>query len=528
MTDNAKFGVTRGKATLNRRQFVAASAAVAASALPLAVAPRAAYAAPRRGGHFRFGVGAGETGDTLDPLTGLHNSFTQFTAPSLHNCLTEIDNEGQLQPELATGWDASSDLKTWTIKLRRGVEFHNGKTMTAEDVVASINYHRGLDSKSTVKTIVDQIADVRADGPDTVVFTLAGGNADFAFILSDFRLPVMPSSGGTVDASGVGCGGYVLKRFEPGVRVELERHANYWKSDRAWFDTIEIASITDTGARTNAVVTGEFDAIDRVDLKTVDRLEALADINVVSVTGTQHYTIPMRADTAPFDDNDVRLALKYALDREALLNTILRGYGQVGNDHPIGPSNRYFAADMAQREYDPDRARHHLKKSGRSDLTVQLFASEAAFAGCVDAAVLYQEGARAAGIEIDVVREPVDGYWSNTWMQKPWSFSYWGGRPTEDWMFTTVYAAEASMNEGFWQHERFNALLQEARVTPDGPNRAEMYAELQQIVRDEGSSVIPLFANYVNAFSTSVGHDRMAANWDLDGFRGLERWWFQA
>ena len=140
--------------------------------------------------------------------------------------------------------------------------------------------------------------------------------------------------------------------------------------------------------------------------------------------------------------------------------------------------------------------------------------------------MLYQETARPCGIELNVVREPADGYWSNVWMKKPWSFSYWGGRPTEDWMFSSVYAADASMNEAQWQNTRFNTLLKDARVELDEAKRAGMYAEMQAIVRDDGGSVIPLFANYVNAMSAKVAHGKVAANWDLDGFRAAERWWF--
>ena len=188
----------------------------------------------------------------------------------------------------------------------------------------------------------------------------------------------------------------------------------------------------------------------------------------------------MRTDTAPFDNNDVRLALKYALDREALLKTVLRGHGAVGNDHPISPANYYHASELPQRTYDPDKAKFHLKKAGLTSLSVDLSAADAAFAGAVDAAVLYREHAAVAGIEINVVREPNDGYWSNVWMNKPWGMCYWGGRPTEDWMFSTSYAAGASWNDSFWNHERFNKLLLLARAELDETHlRREMYVEMQ-------------------------------------------------
>jgi peptide/nickel transport system substrate-binding protein len=287
-----------------------------------------------------------------------------------------------------------------------------------------------------------------------------------------------------------------------------------------------VLSIIDPVARTNALTTGEVDAIDKVDLKTAHLLARNKKVRIEEVSGTQHFTFAMRTDTDPFTDNNVRLALKYALDREALVKTILRGHGVVGNDHPIGQSNRYHAKDLPQRKYDPDKAKFYLKKAGLSSLKVDLSAADAAFAGAVDAAVLYKEHAAKTGIEINVVREPNDGYWSNVWLKKPWCAVYWGGRPTEDWMFSTAYAAGVPWNDSYWKHDRFNELLVAARAELDDAKRRQQYYEMQKIVSDEGGVVVPMFANYVMALSNKVAHDKMGANWALDGFRCIERWWF--
>jgi len=234
----------------------------------------------------------------------------------------------------------------------------------------------------------------------------------------------------------------------------------------------------------------------------------------------------MLMDVPPFDNNHVRLALKLGLDREQMLKTVLRGHGALGNDHPISTANRYHA-DLAQRHYDPDRAKWHLKQAGMSSVKVSLSAADAAFAGAVDAAVLYKENAAKAGIDINVVREPDDGYWSDVWLKKAWCAVYWGGRPTEDWMFSTAYARGVPWNDTHFDHARFNELLVAARTELDEFKRGAMYAEMQRIVRDEGGVVVPLFANYVVAMSDKVKHDKqIAANWDLDGFKCVERWWF--
>jgi peptide/nickel transport system substrate-binding protein len=268
--------------------------------------------------------------------------------------------------------------------------------------------------------------------------------------------------------------------------------------------------------------------MDRCDLKTVHLLEKNPGISVKEVTGGAHYTAPMRTDMTPFDNNDVRLALKFGLDREALLKTVLRGHGKVGNDHPIGPAYQYYAAELPQREYDPDKAKFHLKKAGLSKLKVQLSAADAAFAGAVDAAVLYKEYAANADIDIEVIREPDDGYWSNVWMKKGWCLCYWNGRSTEDWMFATAYADGAAWNDTYWKHEKFNKLLVEARSELNQAKRREMYVEMQRIVRDEGGTVVPLFNNYVFAATNKLKHGTLQGNRDMDGQKLCERWWFDS
>ncbi|MCK5275188.1 MAG: ABC transporter substrate-binding protein [Alphaproteobacteria bacterium] len=518
---------TRKLTGFTRREVLASGAAAGAMAAGLSIAPGIARAAPKKGGTLRLGIGHGSTTDTHDPATWT-DLYMQVVGNASYNYLTEVSNSGELVPELAQSWDVSPDAKVWTFKLRKGVEFHNGKTLDSGDVIASINHHLGEDSKSAAKAILDPIAEVKADGKDTVVFTMKTGNADFPFILSDYHIGIMPAKDGKLidPMSGVGCGGYTIENFEPGVRTTLKRNPNYWKTDRAHFDSAEVLSITDVTARTNALTTGEIDAMDKVDLKTAHLLARSKKVRLEETSGTQHYTAAMRTDTAPFDNNDVRLALNYAVDREALLQSVLRGHGVLGNDHPIGRAQPFYAKDLEQRVYDPDKAKFHLKQAGLSNITVDLSASDAAFAGAVDAAVLYKEHAAKAGIDINVVREPNDGYWSNVWLKKPFCAVYWGGRPTEDWMFSTAYAEGVPWNDTFWKHDRFNELLVVARGELDSSKRRGMYFEMQKIVNEEGGVIIPMFANYVMGLSNKVAHDKMGANWAMDGFRAIERWWF--
>lgn len=507
---------------LDRRDFMKTAAV---GALVAGTGFKAQAATPKKGGTLRFGTGHGSTSDTMDPAIW-ENDFVIGQAYAYSNYLTVINANNELEGEIAETFEGKPGAAEWVLKIRKGVEFHNGKTLTPDDVVASINYHRGDESKSAAKGLVNQITDIKVDG-DNVVFSLSGGNADFPYILSDYHLVVLPSSEGKIDPfNKIGCGAYVIDTFDPGVRGEYSKHKNYWKSDAGHFDKLQRLVIADTSARTNALLSGEIDAMDRVDLKTARLMKKNKDVVIEQTNGAQHYTMPMLSDVAPFDNVDVRRALKFAINREEMVQKILFGYGTVGNDHPIGQATPFYAKGLEQTQYDPDKAKFHLKQAGLTELSVQLHMADAAFAGAVDAGVLYSETAKNCGINIEVVREPNDGYWSNVWMAKPFCGSYWGGRPTVDWMLSQAYTSEAEWNESHWRNPAFDKILVEARAELDVTKRAAMYFDLQKMLRDDGGSVIPMFSSYVFARSTKLEHGPMASNWDMDGHRFTERWWF--
>jgi len=208
-----------------------------------------------------------------------------------------------------------------------------------------------------------------------------------------------------------------------------------------------------------------------------------------------------------------------------MVDKILLGHGQVGNDTPIGPANQFFASDMEQLTYDPDKAKFYLKEAGLDSLSVDLSASNAAFEGAVDAAQLFQASGSAAGININVVQEPADGYWSNVWLKKPFCACYWSGRATEDWMFSTSYEAGVPWNDSYWDNARFQELLYAARAELDSDKRREQYGEMQQILRDDGGVLIPMFANYVQAVNNRISSPDTIGNlWQMDNARMAERW----
>ena len=517
---------------INRRRFIMSALATGVT-LPtaLSLAGRAEAMTPKSGGFFRMAAGYGSTTDNLDPSTS-ENGFSQNIIYARGNHLTEVSNTGELIGELAETMTPENAAKTWVFDLRQGVEFHNGKTMTSDDVIATFNYHRGEDSKSAAKGLLSAVTDIRKDGDNRVIFELETGNADFGFIVSDYHLMIMPSEGGEITDpnSGIGTGGYVLDAYEPGVRGKFTRNPNYWKEGKAHFDEYEILSILDVTARQNAVMNGDVHYADSIDPKTVALMQRVPTLDILEVTGTQHYTFPMRLNVEPFGNYDLRMALKFAIKRQELVDKILLGHGAAGNDVPVSSAMPYLNTELPVHEFDADKARFHYEKSGHSG-PIQLSAADAAFAGAVDAAQLIAASAAEAGIEIEVVREPSDGYWSNVWNKKGWCACYWGGRPTQDWMYSAAYTADTEWNDTAWKGtesaDRFNEVVVAARSETDQAKRQDLYWEAQRLLQDDGGAVVAMWANFIAAHSKDLANEgNVAANWENDGNKIMERWWF--
>jgi peptide/nickel transport system substrate-binding protein len=518
------------KGRISRREFMGRAAALGVTtALATTLLSREGIGAePKKGGSAKFGLAHGATTDTMDPGNYLDTGTQVPFWGSMSNSLTEVDAKGNIVGDLVETMEPSDDTKTWAFKLRKGLTFHNGKDVTANDVVASFRHHMGKDSKSAAKSLLESVSDIKADGKETTIFTLSGPNADFPYIVSDYHIPIMPAKDdGTADwDSKVRTGPFVFESWEPGVRAKLKRNPNYHKEGKPYFDDVEFLSIGDVVARNNALISGEVHWIGRPDLKTLSLLQRNPDVAISEVTGYGHYVFPMNVTIAPFDNVDVRTALKWAINREDIAKKVFLGHAAPGNDNPIAPTVKYAIDPQPKYVYDPEKAKFHLKKAGLSTLKVDLSAADAAFNGCVDAAVLYQEHAKAAGIEINVVREPNDGYWDNVWLKKPWCAGYWSGRPTIDWMVTTVYAKGAAWNETHWENARFNELLVAARGEIDDKKRGTMYAEMQQLIHDDGGVIVLVFNNYVEAATKKLAHGDIAPNWEADGLKIAERWWF--
>jgi peptide/nickel transport system substrate-binding protein len=510
---------------VSRREFMGRVAALSATTAFLASLPAgAARAAPRRGGTLRIGCSGGSTTDSMDPVSitdtvGIQENFMTY------GYLVETNRERKAIPDLAESWEPGIDAKKWIFNLRRGVEFHNGKTLDAEDVVYSINRNRAKNSKSASAPIVKQISDIKADDKYRIVVSLDRGNADVPYIFAGFNLGIVPK-GFNDWANPVGTGPYMMKHYEPGVRSVHARNPNFWKSDRAWFDSVELTVINDSTARLNALLSGKVDVMNEVDRRVAKKFQNSPGYSIVQTPGSAHITFPMNCMDPPFTNNNVRMAFKHAIDRGQMLSVVYGGFGALGNDHPIPRSNPFFNTELPQRERDPERVRYYLKNAGLDRLKVQLSASTGAYPEGLDMAALYAEAVKGTGLEIEIIREPADGYWDNVWMKRPFCESNFNGRATADLTFSTVYLSTAAWNDAFWKNARFDELLFAARAELDDVKRRKMYWEMQEIVRDDCGQVVPLFYDFVDGRTNRVEGFYPDPAYMLCGNRVAERAWF--
>jgi len=444
---------------------------------------------PRKGGRIRVAGTASGVNDTLDPAKQ-SNSTDYCRGYMLYNGLTSLDGNLAPQPSLAEEF-TTQDARTWVFKLRRGVQFHDGKPLTPADVVFSIMRHKDAATASKAKVLADQIEAVTATGPNEVTFRLTAPNADLPAILGTYHFHIVKE--GTTDFSaGIGTGPYKLKEFKPGARSIAVRNENYWKPNRPYLDEIEFVGIADESARVNALLAGQVDLIGAVDPRSVERVKATGRHAIFETKAVSYTDLIVRLDRSPGSNPDVVMALKQLLDREQMVKTIQLGHAVVANDQPIAATNRFCFKGLPQRAYDPEKAKWHLQRANLGSTAIPVVASPAA-TGSVEMALMLQQAARQIGLTLDVKRMPADGYWSTHWMKHPVGFGNVNARPSADLALTLFFKSDAPWNEAGWKNEKFDQLLAAARGETDAAKRAQMYADMQVMIHNEGGIGIPMF-----------------------------------
>lgn len=456
--------------------------------------------APRKGGRIRVAGTASGVNDTLDPAR--QSNHTDYCRGFMfYNGLTSLDGTLTPQPSLAEEF-STKDAKTWVFTLRRGVQFHDGKPLTPADVVFSIMRHKDAATASKAKVLAEQIDAVTATGPNEVTVRLTSPNADLPVILSTYHFHIVKE--GTTDfTAGIGTGPYKVKEFKPGVRSIAVRNENYWKPNRPYLDEIEFVGITDESARVNALLAGQVDLVGAVDPRSVERVKSTGRHAIFETRSVSYTNLIARLDRSPGSNADFVLALKHLFNREQMLRSIQLGHGIVANDQPIAATSRFHFKGLAQRPYDPEKAKWHLQRANLGSAAIPVVASPAA-TGSVEMALTLQHAAQQVGLNLEVKRMPADGYWSTHWMKHPLGFGNINARPSADLALTLFFKSDAPWNEAGWKNEKFDQLLVAARGETDAARRAQMYADMQVMIHNEGGIGIPMFISSLDGHASRL------------------------
>ncbi|HYC63666.1 MAG TPA: ABC transporter substrate-binding protein [Reyranellaceae bacterium] len=488
------------------------------------VATTAHAQTPRKGGRIKVAGATAAVSDTLDPAR--QSNHTDYIRGFMfYNSLTYLDGSLTPRPELAEEF-TTKDAKTWVFKLRKGVTFHDGKPLTPQDVIFSLMRHKNPATGSRAKALADQIEEVVASGPNEVTIRLSAPNADLPVVLGTYHFHIVKD--GTTDFNaGIGTGPYKVKEFRPGVRAVGVRNENYWKANRPYLDEIEHVGIGDEPARVNALLTGELDLVTAVNPRSVERVKASPKHAIFETKAGLYSNLIMRRDNGPGTNPDFVLGMKHLFNREQMVKSIVIGHGVVGNDHPIHPSMRFSAKGLKQRPYDPEKAKWHFQRANLGSAPIPVVASPAAV-NSVEMALVLQHAARQAGVNLDVRRMPADGYWAQHWMKHPVGFGTINPRPSCDTMMSLFFKSDSPQNESGWKNEKFDQLLLAARAETDEGKRAQMYADMQAIIHNEGNIGIPFFMSNLDGHNKKLKGMTPIPLGGMMGYTFSEHVWLEA
>ncbi len=513
---------------ISRRSFVkkmlAMGLSFSAINLFLSGAGQNVFAAtPKNGGHIKAAFLMASAAETLDPAK-FKKPLDYTRGYQLYNNLIGINSKLMPEPELAESWEPNADASQWTFKLRKDVQFHNGKAFTAKDVIYTLNRVKDPKTGSPGKPYLDSVVEMKADGDHVVKIKLAEPSVDFPMIMGEYRMLIV-SDGHTDFDNPIGTGPFTVKEFKAGMHMIAVKNPNYWKPGLPYLDRIDTFSIPDAVARTSALMTGEVHLVEDINQKMYSKVKANPNVNVEVVPAGSHNPMSIITTSGLYKDPNVRLALKCLVDREEYIKKAYSGFGIVGNDHPISPVDPMYNADIPIRKYEPDMAKSLLKKAGALDEVFELITSDGLGEAAVNGAIVYKEMAAKAGVKVNVTKAPADGYWEAVWMKKPFAMSAWLMRPTANMMMSLVYKSDAPWNETFWKRPAFDKLLIEARKTVDFGQRKQLFGEMQKMIHEDGGVIIPSFDKFLDARSARINGVGTHPMGPMAAYRFSEKAW---
>ncbi|MGI5129927.1 ABC transporter substrate-binding protein [Pseudonocardia sp. CA-107938] len=490
---------------------------------------------PKRGGTLTVGVTGSGNAETLYP-GGAQVYSDYFRCYALYDLLFYPGkNVTPIVPGLAVSAESNADATQWTIKLRDGVVWHDGKPFTAADVVYNIQT-LWTDSKinlgaSYLDGLID-LPNVKAVDPLTVQVPLTRPVAEFPTLLVYVNFPVLPAGATpeSVAAKPIGTGAFRYVSFTPGRESVFEANRDYWEEGKPYVDRLVInSSFTDKTALVNALVGGQVNVLPAVDPLAARQQGTDPQFQVIqSELAANIPMITMRVDEGPFADNRVRQAFRLACDRQGLVNGALAGFGTPANDL-ISIGSQYFASDMI-RTHDPDRARSLFQEAGVAGKSFSL--QTWAGGGIWDsAATLFAQQVEAAGVKVDLnvtsgetYFTPAGGVYTGYFRQNvtgPIGVSLTAS-------YRLFLSKTAPFPDTHWAQQpggdEYEALLNKAISTKDPAQAEALWRQVQQLQFDQGGVIAWAAMPYVDAAANNVRGLSTGAAMSFDNFRMQDGW----
>ncbi|MEU2287100.1 ABC transporter substrate-binding protein [Streptomyces sp. NPDC013178] len=493
---------------LHRRGFLAATGAASLGALALTGcgdsgnedSDAKGAGRPKRGGRLRAAFAGGGAGETLDPH--LANLFADVArAKALFDKLADYGADLSAEPRLAEKWEANKALDRWQVTLREAT-FHDGRPVTAADVLYS--YRRIADPKQAFRARASlepiDLDASRATGERSIEFVLKRPTAEFPNILAAFGAYIVPQDASDFDKKPIGSGPFRFVSFAPGRSAVFRRYDGHWDG-APHLDEVEFVVANEESARVNALLGGQIEYAHELNPTTARAHEGKGQIEIVRLRNSAMQAFCMKTDRAPFDDKRVREAFFLIADRRELVDGALSGAGVVGNDL-FGKGYEYYAGTLPQREQDLDKARALLKQAGAENLKVTLDTSAVA-AGFTEAASIFRDQAKKAGVTIDVKMGSKDSYWADILDNGTLCCYRSGAMPIEAHISQRLLS-DSTTNATKWKHKDFDALYQQAQSTRDKTERAAVYERMQRRLHAEGGFLIWGFADWILGTARNV------------------------
>jgi peptide/nickel transport system substrate-binding protein len=483
---------------------------------------------PKRGGSFRLGVTGGGSKDIMDGQN-IITKPDQARLVSAFETLLLFDENYQLTNNGLAESVTQDSPTQYTIRLRQGIEFQNGKTMTADDVIYSFQRigTKGNGLTGYAATATMDIAGMKKLDPHTVRLPLKTPDSTVPQTLGSYTFTVVPVGYQAYPRPQIGTGAYKLKSFTPGQQSVHERNPNYWRSGEPYFETVTIIDFSDSTAQVNGLLGGQIDAMTDLPPSQVKVVQGRGMGALVSKTGGW-LPICMAIDLPPFNDVRVRQAMRLLVDRQGMLEQVASGYGFIGNDL-YAPFDPGYDHALPQRQQDIAQAKSLLRAAGHENLSVDLHTTNGA-AGMVETATVFANQASAAGVKINVINDP--NYYGNQYLKLAFSVDFWGTRAYLN-QVQQGSLPNSPYNETHWPPKsgtgsNFESLYSQALATTDPAKRIQIEQEMQQIEYNIGGYIIPFFGGLIDAYAANVkGLKPSKGTLNLDSFgHGYRTIWF--